>query len=80
MVKYKEYTNKQYEAFLKSDFTNNFGFNEETFAGWFMSQPGSGAVRRSYGVTKANLLSTYIPNLKAKLNGGWAMFLMITVT
>lgn len=80
MVKYKEYTNAQYEAFLKSDFTNNFGFNEETFADWFMSQAGSGAVRQSYGVTKANLLSTYIPNLKAKLNGGWAMFLMITVT
>ena len=80
MVKYKEYTNAQYEAFLKSDFTANFGISEDDIASWFVQQAGAQPVMSSYGVNESNLKSTYIPNLKSKLDGGYVMFLCITVT
>lgn len=80
MVKYKEYSTEQYEKFLKSDFNANFGISEEQIASWFVKQPGARAVMSSYGVNESNLKSTYIPNLKAKLSGGYVMFLCITVT
>lgn len=79
MTTYKIFSESEYESFLKNKFSNNYGISEESIANWFMSQRGSYAVRYSYGVTKENLLSTYIPKLK-ELLGGYVFFLMYTVT
>lgn len=80
MPSYKSYSIEQYQAFLSQPFSNNFGISENDVANWFMQQAGSGAVRSSYGVTKENLLSTYIPRLKEAFDGGFFLFLAITVT
>lgn len=79
MPTYKQYTTQQYQDFLSQPFSSNFGFSENQIADWFMAQGGARPVINSYGVTKANLLSTYIPKLKEKL-GGYAFFLFYTVT
>lgn len=80
MPSYKEYSVEQYQQWLSYDFSENFGLSEDTVATWFMSQNGARAVIVSYGVTKANLLSTYIPRLKEAFNGGYFVFLAKTVT
>lgn len=79
MVVYKEYTNDQYAAFFKNAFNGNYNYTEDRMADWFMGQAGAQSVIGSYGVTKSNLLSTYIPILKEKLNGGYFMFLATCV-
>lgn len=79
MTVYKKYTTEQYTSWLQQPFSNNYGISENTIADWFMGQNGSYAVRHSYGVTRENLLNTYIPKLK-ELLGGYVFFLCYTVT
>lgn len=79
MPSYKNYTNEQYEAFLKNKTSNSFGLSDEKLADWFMGQAGASAVINSYGVTKSNLLSTYIPKIK-EYQGSASFFLFYTVT
>lgn len=80
MPSYKSYSIEQYQAFLSQPFSNNFGIAENDVANWFMQQAGARPVINSYGVTKENLLSTYIPRLKEAFDGGFFLFLAITVT
>ena len=80
MPSHKTYTIEQYEAFLAQPFSNNFGISEESCANWFVNQAGARPVMNSYGVNKSNLLSTYIPRLKESFDGGYFLFLAITVT
>lgn len=80
MPSYKTYSIEQYQAFLSQPFSNNFGISEEACANWFVGQAGAKPVMNSYGVNKSNLLSTYIPRLKEAFNGGYFLFLAITVT
>lgn len=75
----KKYSTEEYKAFLSQPMSNNFGFSKEGIADWFMAQGGARPVISSYGVTRENLLSTYIPKLEEKL-GGFAFFLFYTVT
>ncbi|OFI46761.1 hypothetical protein BG262_02890 [Floricoccus penangensis] len=77
MPSYKKYSVDEYTAFLKQPFSKNFGMSEEQVADWFMNEAGSYQIRKSYGVTKANLLSTYIPRLKQAFDGGYFVFLAI---
>lgn len=79
MPKYKDYETDQYTTFLKQPYSNNYGISEEKIADWFMAQAGARPVINSYGVTRSNLLSTYIPKLK-QLLGGYVFFLCYTVT
>lgn len=79
MPSYKTYTTEQYTSFLKNSTSNNFGFSDEKLAEWFMGQAGARPVINSYGVTKQNLLSTYIPKIK-EYQGSAAFFLFYTVT
>lgn len=79
MPSYKTYTTEQYQAFLSQPFGYDFGVSDETIAQWFMIQPGARPVINSYSVTKANLLSDYIPKLKQEF-GGSLVFLMTTVS
>ena len=76
---YKTYTTEQYTKFLKNSTSNNFGLSDEKLAEWFMSKAGALPVINSYGVTKENLLSTYIPKIK-EYQGEAAFFLFYTVT
>lgn len=75
----KKYKTDEYIKFLSQPISNNFGFSKEGIADWFMAQGGARPVISSYGVTRENLLSTYIPKLEEKL-GGYAFFLFYTVT
>ena len=79
MPSYKTYTTEQYTSFLKNSTSNNFGLSDEKLADWFMAQAGARPVITSYGVTKENLLSTYIPKIK-EYQGEAAFFLFYTVT
>ena len=79
MPSYKTYTTEQYTKFLKNSTSNNFGFSDDKLADWFMAQAGAVPVITSYGVTKENLLSTYIPKIK-EYQGEAAFFLFYTVT
>ena len=79
MPSYKTYSTEQYIKFLKNKITSNFGLSDEELADWFMGQPGAIPVITSYGVTKKNLLSTYIPKIK-EYQGEAAFFLFYTVT
>lgn len=79
MPSYKTYTTEQYISFFKNKTSNNFGLSDEALADWFMGQAGARPVINSYGVTKANLLSTYIPKIK-EYQGEAAFFLFYTVT
>ena len=79
MTSYKTYTTEQYISFLKNKITSNFGLSDEALADWFMGQAGAIPVITSYGVTKQNLLSTYIPKIK-EYQGEAAFFLFYTVT
>lgn len=79
MATYKEYNNDQYLKWLSRPFSENYGISEESIASWFVTQRGASPVMNSYGVNKDNLLSTYIPQLKAGLGGGYVNFLIITV-
>lgn len=79
MVIYKDYTNEQYNKFLSNKFNNNFGLSEEKIIDWYFGQAGAQSCIASYGVTKSNLKSKYIPILKNKLDGGYFMFLAISV-
>lgn len=78
MPVYKQYQTNEYTNFLKQPYSNNYGISEERIADWFMAQGGARPVINSYGVNRANLLSTYIPKLKEKL-GGYVFFLCYTV-
>ena len=64
MPSYKTYTDSQYKAFMSIKKTENFGISASKLASWFMKQRGAHAVISSYGVTEANLKSTYIPKIK----------------
>ena len=79
MPSYKTYTTEQYTSFLKNSTSNNFGLSDDKLADWFMGQAGARPVITSYGVTKENLLSTYIPKIK-EYQGEAAFFLFYTVT
>lgn len=79
MPSYKTYSTEQYINFFKNKTSNNFGLSDEALADWFMGQPGARPVINSYGVTKKNLLSTYIPKIK-EYQGEAAFFLFYTVT
>lgn len=79
MPSYKTYTTEQYISFFKNKTSNNFGLSDDALADWFMAQAGARPVINSYGVTKENLLSTYIPKIK-EYQGGAAFFLFYTVT
>ena len=79
MPSYKTYTTEQYTKFLKNSTSNNFGLSDDKLADWFMAQAGAVPVINSYGVTKENLLSTYIPKIK-EYQGEAAFFLFYTVT
>ena len=79
MPSYKTYSTEQYNNFFKNKTSNNFGLTDEKLADWFMRQPGARPVITSYGVTKQNLLSTYIPKIK-EYQGEAAFFLFYTVT
>ena len=75
----KKYKTEEYIKFLSQPFKNNFGIKKDDIANWFMAQNGAQPVIRSYGVTKKNLLDTYIPKLE-ELLGGYTFFLAYTVT
>ena len=79
MPSYKTHTTEEYTKFLKNATSNNYGFSDEQLADWFMGQAGAIPVITSYGVTKQNLLSTYIPKIK-EYQGEAAFFLFYTVT
>ena len=79
MSSYKTYTTEQYIKFFKNKTSSNFGMTDEALADWFMGQAGARPVINSYGVTKQNLLSTYIPKIK-EYQGSAAFFLFYTVT
>lgn len=79
MGSHKSYTTDEYIAFLSQPFSNNFGISEKDCINWFMQQNGSLPVRQYYGVNKENLANTYIPRLKEAFNGGFFLFLAITV-
>lgn len=79
MPSYKTYSTEQYTSFLKNSTSNNFGLSDDKLAEWFMGQAGAKPVINSYGVTKQNLLSTYIPKIK-EYQGEAAFFLFYTVT
>ena len=79
MPSYKTYTDAQYKAFLKNKISSTFGLSDEKLADWFMSQAGAKPVINSYGVTKKNLLSSYIPKIK-EYQGSASFFLFYTVT
>lgn len=77
MVKYKDYTTAQYETWLGKSFAYNYGISEEKMATHFVNS-GTYVVRQ-YGITKQQMLDTYIPELKKGL-GGYVFFLMYTIT
>lgn len=79
MTSYKTYSKEQYINFFKNKTSNNFGLSDEALADWFMGQAGAIPVINSYGVTKDNLLSTYIPKIK-EYQGEASFFLFYTVT
>lgn len=78
MPTYKKYKNKQYESFLQDSFNNNYGISEEAIAKYFVNS-GTYVVGQ-YGLTVSNMLSTYIPTLKAGLDGGYVFFLLYAIT
>lgn len=78
MPTYKKYPTKTYESFLQDSFNNNYGISEEAIAKYFVKS-GTYVVGQ-YGVTVSNMLSTYIPTLKAGLNGGYVFFLLYCIT
>lgn len=83
MAKYKDYKNSKYEEMLLKDYSYNYGISEEKIAK-FIVNSGSSSFQKNivdyYGLTYDNLLSTYIPELKAQLNGGYVFFLLYSFT
>ena len=78
MPSYKTYETSQYESWLKQKFSYNYGISEEKIADHFMAS-GTPVIGK-YGITKSQLLDTYIPELKKGLSGGYVFFLLYTIT
>lgn len=78
MPSYKTYKTSEYESWLKKKFSSNYGISEEKIANHFMSS-GTPVIGK-YGITKSQLLDTYIPTLKKGLGGGYVFFLLYTIT
>lgn len=79
MAKYKQYSVEQYETWLSRPFSDNYGISENDAVVWFLSQGGAKPAINAYGLNKSVLLNKVIPKLKAKLDGGYFLFLAITV-
>lgn len=67
----KNYSNSEYEKFLKQDFSSNFGISKDKMA----SAYSTSAVANRYGLSKAWIKGTMIPYLEDKL-GGYATFML----
>lgn len=80
MPQYKDHTTEEYVTWLSRPLADNYGISEEDIVNWFMAQKGARPVIQTWGVDKAWLLNTGIPTLKSGLDGGYVMFLMITVS
>lgn len=78
MPSYKTYETSEYESWLKQKFSYNYGISEEKIADHFMAS-GTPVISK-YGITKSQLLDTYIPELKNGLSGGYVFFLLYTIT
>ena len=55
----KNYSNSDYEKFLKQDFSSNFGISKEKLANAYTTS----AVAKRYGLSKAWIKGTMIPYL-----------------
>lgn len=75
---YKKFKTETYESFLQDSYNNNYGISEEKIAKYFIESKTY--VVKQYGLTYENMLSTYIPELKSRLNGGYVFFLLYTIT
>lgn len=76
----KEYSNEQYEKFLTTQYSSNFGISEEKVISTFMNASSTAQKRSAYGITVNNLKSTYIPYIKKELgSGAYVMFLLTVV-
>ena len=67
----KNYSNSDYEKFLKQDFSSNFGISKEKLANAYTTS----AVAKRYGLSKAWIKGTMIPYLENQL-GGYATFML----
>lgn len=67
----KNYSNSEYEKFLKQDFSSNFGISKEKLANAYTTS----AVAKRYGLSKAWIKGTMIPYLENQL-GGYATFML----
>lgn len=77
MVVYKQYTNEQYNQFFQNSFSENFGISEDKIISHFLASGTS--VINSYGCNVQTMKNKYIPLLKSMLNGGYVMFLLISI-
>lgn len=75
----KEYTNEQYEKFLTTPYSADFGISEQKIIDTFMSSASTAQKRSAYGVTAENLKSTYIPYIKKELGSGAYVLFLLTV-
>lgn len=77
MTVYKQYTNDQYDKFFQNAFSSNFGISEDKIINHFLASGTS--VIKSYGCTVSTMKNKYVPLLKSMLNGGYVMFLLISI-
>lgn len=77
MTVYKQYTNEQYNKFFQNAFSDNFGISEDKIIQHFLASGTS--VIKSYGCTQSTMKNKYVPLLKSMLNGGYVMFLLISI-
>lgn len=77
LVRYKDHTNEQYQAFLSQEFNSNFGLTDDQILDWFFNSAGAQAVIQSYGVDRNFITSRLFPELDRR-NLGHFMFLAIT--
>lgn len=76
----KEYTNEEYEKFLTTQYSSDFGISEDKVINTFMSSSSTAQKRSAYGITAENLKSTYIPYIQKELgSGAYVMFLLTVV-
>lgn len=66
----KEYSNEEYEKFLTTQYSSNFGISEDKVISTFMSSSSTEQKRSAYGITADNLKSTYIPYIKKRIRLG----------
>lgn len=82
MVRYKDFSMKQYKDFLSQPFAYDYGISDDKIIDWFLNDTNQNVqtdIIQYYGLTKKRLKNWYIPTIKKYLGDGAQIMVFIII-